>query len=103
MKLQDKLQEIQNEVCLRITGVYWSQLLVVFVDGKIKPKQIREIQKEISLAFAAYCCDRQRESDAEAATTRTVRSHSEYLKPQTVIVSKSSILNNKLITDDYDN
>lgn len=107
IKLQDKLQEMQNEVCLRITGVYWSQLLITFADGKITHQQVRDVQREVSIAFASYCCERQRESDSKAATwdapleSLLLNQNGDYVVKQTDIsVDKDSILNNPLITDE---
>ena len=59
-------------------------------------EKIEELVNEAMIAFAAYCCDRQRESDAEAAETKTVNPG--YMEMD--VVDKSSILNNKLITDE---
>lgn len=67
---------------------------------------IEKITKKAMIAFAAYCCERQRESDAEKAKTKDEKLITGQVWPMfytKTVVDKSSILNNKLITDDYDN
>lgn len=90
IKLQDKLQEL----------LYEQRSYRYTYFGNEKRLELTETDiKKAMIAFAAYCCERQRESDAEAAETKTVNPG--YMEMD--VVDKSSILNNKLITDDYDN
>lgn len=97
IKLQDKIQEIKDEVAVKHGFLNWENILDCFAGESDTPsfRYFIQIENEVMIAFAAYCCERQRESDAEAAETKTVNPG--YMEMD--VVDKSSILNNPLITD----
>lgn len=101
MKLQDKLQEIKDEVAVKHGYIHWKKLM--YSMGR---SAIEQYENEAMITFAAYCCERQRESDAEKAKTKDEKLITGQVWPMfytKTVVDKSSILNNKLITDHYDN
>lgn len=96
IKLQDKLQEIKDEIARKYDAASWLNIQLRLYFGDLEADEFDKIENEAMIAFAAYCCERQRESDAEAAETKTVNPG--YMEMD--VVDKSSILNNKLITDE---
>ena len=96
IKLQYKLQEIKDEVAVKHGYIHWKKLM--YSMGR---SAIEQYENEVMIAFAAYCCERQREIDSENAIIKTITEfHEGYeMDVYKVVVDKSSILNNKLITD----
>lgn len=95
MKLQDKLQEIRDKfVPCNCDEAYKSRGLT----APDCPQCFTDVE-EAMIAFAKYCCELQRQSDAEKATI-TPLSGIGFINFSQKMVDKNSILNAPLITDE---
>jgi hypothetical protein len=81
MTLQDKLKEIKDRVAVKHGFEKWLVVLFHYKDNKITSARYLDLENEAMIAFASYCCERQRMSDYK-------------------ISNNIDILNNPLITDE---
>lgn len=81
MKLQDKLQEILHQTARNHGHNDWEDVLIDFHSGEVNIFYVIQLQSEAMIAFAKYCCERQRMSDYK-------------------ITNNIDVLNNPLITDE---